>query len=107
MGKINRMSLEVHLDGRDQPILVEVDQRDYAAWEAHPLADLAPPVTKIRYLAFSAGRRSGAIGKGVSWDEFNTMMCVQALVPDSDLPDEDADGGAEDEEGEQGLNPGR
>jgi hypothetical protein len=79
--------LVVHAEMDDGQILeATCDQRDYAAWEIHPLHDDDRPVTRIRYLAFSALNRSG--WTKLSWPAWNAA-CVSADAADSALVDVD------------------
>lgn len=82
-------------DGRT--LTVHADQRDWARWEVQPFADEDRRTTKMRFLAWSTMTRQGLTAK--AWDLFNETDCVEveAIVADAE----------EDQEGEQGLNPGR
>lgn len=99
MAKVFSTDLEVFLEGRDELLTVTADQRDYAAWEAHPDAGEDNTTTRMRFLAWSAGKRKGQIS--ATWREFNDRLCIQALVADLDEPED------EESEDEQGLDPGR
>jgi hypothetical protein len=68
------------------------DQRDLAAVEA---ADMPGPVSRLRYVAWSALRRAGS---KLPWEEFNAR-CI-AVVEVGEV-------GTDDGEDEQGLDPGR
>lgn len=48
---------------------VVCDQRDYASWEIQPFHDAGRPVTRVRYLAFSASCRERKTD--LSWPKFN------------------------------------
>jgi len=98
MSKINTTSLEVTLEDGTAFTAV-ADQRDMAAWEAHPDNDGMRQLTVVRFLAWSAARRAGQY-KG-PWKAFNEQDCVQAIDPEVSESDE-SDG-----EGEEGLDPGR
>jgi hypothetical protein len=72
---------------------VVVDQRDFAKWEAQPFRDEESPHTKLRFLTWSSMTRQRLTS--AAWPEFNERLLVETGVPDD-----------EDEEGEQGLDPG-
>lgn len=79
-------------DGRE--LRVDIDQRDMAKWEIQPEAAGETPMTRLRFLAWSAAYRQ-RLYKG-SFAEWNADDCVAV---------EDGDGGsAEDVES---LDPGR
>lgn len=100
MSGANSAVMEVFMEGLDEPLLVKIDQRDYAAWEAHPDHGEDRYTLMLRFLAWSAGKRSGQIQ--VDWKTFNTRLCIQAML--QQMPKkEETDG----QEGEQRLDPGR
>lgn len=94
--------LHVWMEGLDEPLVVQVDQRDYAAWAAyrHTEGDLDSMIIMVRYLAWNAGKRQGKLS--VAWKEFNDRLCIEALDPSTLSSEEE-----EEKEGEQGLDPGR
>lgn len=82
--------------GGDNPIDVHTDGRDWAALEAKQL----PPnalLTSVRFLAWNALFRQQRTRR--TWQQFNTLDCLQITV----APNDDAD----EQEGEQGLDPGQ
>lgn len=98
--EIIRVTWLVTLDGKDDPIEVATDQRDFANYEGvmgdgeintrHPLTH--------RHWAWTAMKRGGLIEKSVTWEKFNTELCIQVMQkPEPELNEED----------EQGLDPGR
>lgn len=95
----------VLLEGSDEPIMVSTDQRDFANYEGvmgDGQIDTRHPLTH-RHWAWTAMRRAGQIEKAVSWEKFNTELCVQVVSADVV---EQAEAAAESED-EQGLDPGR
>jgi hypothetical protein len=96
MGKIFTTELELFMEGLDQPLIVNADQRDYAAWEAFD-GNNGGRVTMQRFLGWNAAKRSGAVS--VSWPEFG-RLCIQVYSPGEE--EEELEG----PEGEQGLDPG-
>lgn len=80
---------------------VEIDQRDHAAAEAADLPATTPSrVTRMRFLAWSGGKRAGAWR--MPWQQFNTTSCLNVDVhPDWTPPAEDDDESADE------LDPGR
>lgn len=92
-----RTEYEVVLEDPDERvIIVQVDQRDYAALEV--LDGIAADAwhTKGRWLAWNAMRRKKLIS--ASWKDFNDNLCVS--VGTKDEP-------ADESEDEEGLDPGR
>lgn len=63
--------MDVLLDGRDEPITVYVDQRDFAAWEVRPEAenDRAWVFTRSRFVTWHAAKRAGQYTG--TWEAFN------------------------------------
>jgi hypothetical protein len=96
MGKVLTSTIEVHLDSGGT-LDVQVDQRDYAAWEAHPLNTGESYTIMQRFLAWHAAKRAGQVSS--TWEAFNSKECVQALLKNAE---QDEDG-----EDEEGLDPGR
>lgn len=78
-------------------VKVTADQRDYAALEAAPDEIHVGPLTRSRYLAWAALRRTGQYQDDFA--KFNGADCVSVDAPD--------DGDDQDGEGEHGLDPGR
>lgn len=77
----------------------EVDQRDYAAWEAAPENDGSGRGrhTGARYFAWSALRRAGEYKSG--FRRFNEIDCVQVELIETNIPTEpDTDEGEEETE---------
>lgn len=100
MSKPKGAFMEVFLDGQEEPLLVRIDQRDYAAWEAHPDHGEDRYTLMLRFLAWNGGKRSGQIS--ADWKTFNTKLCIQALLQEAGETEE-----TDDQEGEQRLDPGR
>lgn len=80
-------------DGRHLKTMA--DQRDFAAVEAQEIDPVSQRTTWVRYVAYSALRRTKAYGG--TWEQFNTLDCVEAVDGDAEEP-AGADGG---------LDPGR
>lgn len=80
----------VEMDGGPTHVVV-ADQRDYAKLEVQAFAEGAAMHTKARFLAWSALTRQQVITS--TFDRFNEVDCIEVVVTD--------------EEGEQGLDPGR
>jgi hypothetical protein len=95
MGSKGRIELAVEIEGREQEVLVVVDQRDNARWEVQPFRDDDAPFLRIRFLAWSALTRQGQYA--APFERFNDVDCMFVGAPDDD----------EEPEGEQGLDPGR
>lgn len=78
---MQKQTLEVELDGRDEPVRVVVDGRDIRAWEAaHDLSFLTEDLsyTTLTELAGHAARRAG-VYQG-SLDEFMDAAVAVAQV---------------------------
>ncbi len=70
MSKSTKQKVLIHLDGRDDPIEVNIDQRDFSAIErarGKPFSEL-PPIEGMRWVAWHAAKRSLLLA--MSWDEF-------------------------------------
>lgn len=99
---------EVFLEGRPESVIVNVDQRDYASYEGSDLYDPegGHHATKLRYLAFSALRRSGQYSGG--WKAFNEKDCIDADFSDAEVEratQRVMEAAAKEREGEQGEDP--
>lgn len=83
--------LDVWLEGQTEPIAVQTDQRDYAAWEIRPEAenDRAWVFTRGRFCAWHAAKRAGQYAG--DWKTFNEKDALQvkerAEEPEEDNPD--------------------
>ncbi len=104
MGKIFSAEIEVIMEGLDEPLLVTVDQRDYAALETRTEIGEEQYTTRQRFLAWSAGKRQGKIS--VTWQVFNEKLCIQAITREAEKP-ETARALDSEQEDEQGLDPGQ
>lgn len=60
---------------------VAVDQRDFAAWEAHSGADESMPHTRLRFLVHNAMTRQQLTT--AKWPEFNQLLLVDASGDES------------------------
>lgn len=82
-------------DAPDTPIIVLADQRDLAAWEACPIndPDRSQPVTATRWVAFHAMQRNHQLpNSSITWDRFNTELCLKASVVNEPAADEGEEG---------------
>ena len=86
----SQIKLNAEMASGTTPLLAVVDQRDYAGWEA---AGLDGAITRLRWLAWSALKRSGHVT--VPWSQFNKVDCVEVT-----------DAEPEESEEAQGLDPG-
>jgi hypothetical protein len=88
-----KASVHVYLEGVDEPVLVEYDQRDVAKMET---LELKGRTTVVRGMAWAAMHRQ-KLYRG-AWEKFNEVDCVEVCDP----PEAEELNGAED-----GLDPGR
>jgi hypothetical protein len=79
-------------DGRT--LKVVIDQRDYAAVEAQEIEPMTQRNLWSRYLAFNGLKRTKQYGG--TWEQFNTVDCVEAISDAPEAPD-----------GDESLDPGR
>jgi hypothetical protein len=77
------------LEGRDEPVEVFVDQRDLARAEADESGNVERPLTRNRFLAWSAAKRAGVVS--CTWEKFNGHECIDATVSTSYKEETDAD----------------
>ncbi len=87
--------MDVALDGRDDPITVYVDQRDFAAWEIRPEAEneRAWVFTRSRFVVWHAAKRAGQYSG--TWPEFNERDAIQ--VKDHPKADAETESEAQDD----------
>ncbi len=106
MARRGEVQLYVVMDGSDAEVLVAVDQRDFAGWEAAPenrgeletedgIRRVDDSHTRLRWLAWNAMRRQKKTA--ASWEDFHKLLCVQ--VSGASLADEES-AGSEDEQTE-------
>lgn len=76
------------------PIMVQVDQRDLAAWEGCDvnIPDRPQLYTATRWMAWNAARRAGQIEKELSWEKFNEHRCLKASVVSQPSAEDEEDG---------------
>lgn len=88
---------EVLMDDGTDSFEVLTDQRDYAAYEGSEeyQEDGSRQATKLRYLCWSAMRRSGKTK--ATWQKFNEGLCIQVALLGMT--------GQEDREGEESEDP--
>lgn len=86
--------LDVLLEHHSVPVRAVTDQRDLAKWEVQPFRDESAPHLRARFLAWSALVRQQLYSG--TFEQFNTADCVEVVNIDTD-----------DQEDEQGLDPGR
>lgn len=87
--------VEVIIDrnGTQETLLVLVDQRDLAAWEGCDvnIPDRAQVLTATRWMTWNAARRAGQFDKSVTWEKFNTDLCLKASVVNAEPAVEEED----------------